>query len=371
MSKADQLGAGRFGSGARPVSARRQAVAAATGVPTEGIAPPAELPVARISPNPDNPRSSLGDLTDLAGSLKTHGQKQAITVMNRDAYLKVNPEREADLERDTTHVVIDGSSRLAAARDAGLTMIKVMVSDDQGATSEELLESALVANIHRQDLEELDEARALQRLLAIHGSQRALAKRLHRSQGWVSQRLSLLNLTPELQARIGEEPIDLLRAVGNKPVAQQAAALEELKTERAKKEERTRAERPARKAKPAEASTTGSSSGQSGDYGVITSPAPADSSPGTPASGDVIPEPRADAASQGTPHQDTFEQQAARTVPYDQPGALAMLLDHKVPSDDRFFDLLRLLSMKALERDAARLDTLARSLLELAHSRGE
>lgn len=269
MSKADQLGAGRFGGGVRPVSARRQAVAAATGVPTEGVAPPAELPVERISPNPDNPRSTLGDLTDLAGSLRTHGQKQAITVMNRDAYVKANPDREADLEPDTTHVVIDGSSRLAAAREAGLTTVKVMVSDDQGTTSEELLESALVANIHRQDLEELDEARALQRLLAIHGSQRALAKRLHRSQGWVSQRLALLNLVPELQARIGEEPIDLLRAVGNKPADQQKAALQELKAERARKEEevRTFAEHRTQSVPGTPASSEGS---PSGDYGVIT-----------------------------------------------------------------------------------------------------
>ncbi|MDG9695058.1 ParB/RepB/Spo0J family partition protein [Streptomyces mutabilis] len=235
-SKANRLGAGRFGGGVQSVSARRQAVAAATGVPTDGVAPPSELPPHRISPNPDNPRSSLGDLTDLVGSLRTHGQKQAITVMNRDAYVKANPEREADLEPDTTHVVIDGSSRLAAAREARLATVKVMVSDDQGTSSEELLESALVANIHRQDLEELDEARALQRLLAIHGSQRALAKRLHRSQGWVSQRLALLNLTPELQGRIGEEPIDLLRAVGNRPPEEQVAALDELKAERARKE---------------------------------------------------------------------------------------------------------------------------------------
>ncbi|MFZ4191988.1 ParB/RepB/Spo0J family partition protein [Streptomyces pseudogriseolus] len=235
-NKANQLGAGRFGGGVRPISARRQAVAAATGVPTDGVAPPTELPPHRISLNPDNPRTSLGDLTDLTGSLKTHGQKQAITVMNRDAYVKANPDREADLEPDTTHVVIDGSSRLAAAREAGLATVKVMVSDDQGSSSEELLESALVANIHRQDLEELDEARALQRLLVIHGSQRALAKRLHRSQGWVSQRLALLNLTPELQARIRQEPIDLLRAVGNRPQEEQAAALEELKAERARKE---------------------------------------------------------------------------------------------------------------------------------------
>lgn len=230
MSKAKTLGAGRFGSAtAAPVSARRQAVAAATGVPTEGVAPPTKLPVDRISLNPDNPRSALGDLTDLAGSLAEHGQKQAITVMNRDAYVKANPARETELEPHATHVVIDGSSRLAAAREAGLTHLKVWVDDEQGHDSEALLESALVANIHRQDLAELDEARALQRLLAIHGSQSALAKRLHKSQGWVSQRLALLNLTPELQAQIGQESIKLLRAVGNKPPAQQASALEELK----------------------------------------------------------------------------------------------------------------------------------------------
>ncbi|CAL9648090.1 plasmid partitioning protein [Streptomyces sp. DH-12] len=271
MSKADQLGAGRFGGGVRSVSARRQAVAAATGVPTEGVAPPAELPVHRISLNPDNPRSALGDLTDLAGSLKTHGQKQAITVMNRDAYVKANPDREADLEPDTTHVVIDGSSRLAAAREAALPTIKVMVSDDQGTTSEELLESALVANIHRQDLQELDEARALQRLLAIHGSQRALAKRLHRSQGWVSQRLALLNLTPELQARIGEEPIDLLRAVGNKPADQQEAALRELKAEKARKEEKSRI--PSNTGtQPTTGTAASPEDDHDGDYDVITDP---------------------------------------------------------------------------------------------------
>ncbi|MFF9090512.1 ParB/RepB/Spo0J family partition protein [Streptomyces sp. NPDC014991] len=270
MSKADQLGSGRFGGGVRPVSARRQAVAAATGVPTEGIAVPTELPVHRISPNPDNPRSTLGDLTDLAGSLKTHGQKQAITVMNRDAYVKANPGQESALEPDTTYVVVDGSSRLAAAREAGLATLKVMVSDDMGATSEELLESALVANIHRQNLDEIDEARALQRLLAIHGSQRALAKRLHRSQGWVSQRLALLNLTPELQARIGEEPIDLLRAVGNKPADQQAAALEELKAERTRREEEKTRTAKVQHQQTADRHPGSTENNRGGDYDVIT-----------------------------------------------------------------------------------------------------
>ncbi|MFF2328631.1 MULTISPECIES: ParB/RepB/Spo0J family partition protein [unclassified Streptomyces] len=246
MSKADQLGSGRFGGTTRPVSARRAAIGAATGVPTDGVGSPNRLPLTLISPNPENPRTTLGDLTELAGSLKEHGQKQAITVMNRDAYLKANPERAQDLEPDTTHVVVDGSSRLVAAHEAGLTHLHVMVDDNQGSDGDAILESALVANIHRNDLDPLDEARALQRLLAIHGSQVRLAKRLRKSQGWVSQRLALLNLTPELQAVVGEEPVELLRSVAKEPQERQEAALEQLKAERARKEAERRSAVPTR-----------------------------------------------------------------------------------------------------------------------------
>ncbi|MYU23509.1 ParB/RepB/Spo0J family partition protein [Streptomyces sp. SID8352] len=378
MNKADQLGAGRFGGGVRPISARRQAVAAATGVPTEGIAPPTELPTHRISLNPDNPRSVLGDLTDLAGSLKTHGQKQAITVMNRDVYVKANPDRETDLEPDTTHVVVDGSSRLAAAREAGIPSLKIMVSDDQGTTPEEILESALVANIHRQDLTELDEARALQRLLDIHGSQRALAKRLHRSQPWVSQRLALLNLQPELQARIGEEPIELLRAVGKKPVEQQQTALAELKAERAAKEE---ARATKRRVTPGEVSPDRDKapSRPAGDNAVITDATAETSPPASTAAAearhtagslpnadasDAIPEPRTD-----SPEPKNSDTNPPRRVPFDRPGELAMLLDVKMDDNDAFFSLLEMLSSKALNRDPARAHELARSFVEQAAAR--
>ncbi|WP_406841803.1 ParB/RepB/Spo0J family partition protein (plasmid) [Streptomyces sp. AHU1] len=378
MSKADQLGNGRFGGGVRTVSARRQAVAAATGVPTEGVAPPGELPVHRISPNPDNPRSRLGDLTDLSGSLATHGQKVAITVMNRDAYVKANPEREGDLEPDTTHVVIDGSSRLAAAREAGLTTIKVMVSDEQGGTSEELLESALVANIHRQDLDELDEARALQRLLQIHGSQRELAKRLHRSQGWVSQRLALLNLTPELQHRIGEEPIDLLRAVGNKPADQQKEALEELKAERTRKENANRAPQPRpampTPAEPAPTGTMKASSAQPqeppqpveavpdkpaeapDDHGAITDTASVAPAPGLESGPDsepeveqAVPKPRG-VGEPSLKGDSVSEDQPPRQLPYDDPMFIAMHLVRKMELP-AFFEMLRALNQLGQERD--------------------
>ncbi|MGW5003202.1 ParB/RepB/Spo0J family partition protein [Streptomyces hydrogenans] len=234
-SKEDALGpSAAFGAAAVPRASRR-AAAAAAGIGTD-LEVVTNLPVQDISLNPDNPRSDLGDLESLAGSLKTHGQKTAISIMSRATYLAANPGRENALEPDTRYVVIDGNSRLDAARAAGLTTIKVMVDDELGANPDELLESALVANIHRKDLDHLDEARALEQLLKVHGgSQEALAARLHRSQGWVSQRLALLTLTPELKERLvrGEESAAELRAVGRKPAEQQEQALADIKARKA------------------------------------------------------------------------------------------------------------------------------------------
>ncbi|MFD4144399.1 ParB/RepB/Spo0J family partition protein [Streptomyces sp. NPDC058572] len=233
--KADKLGAGSSFQVTQSISPRRAAINAATQAPTEGAPPPVKLPVSVISLNPANPRSEMGDLTDLAGSLRDHGQKQAISIMSRFSYLEANPERENELEEGARYVAIDGSTRLAAAREAGLAEIKVMLDDDLGSNPDELLESALVANIHRQDLSHLDEARALQQLLGVHGTQEALAARLHRSQGWVSQRLALLGLTPELKQKLesGEEPTDLLRLVGRKKPEEQEEQLQRLKDKRA------------------------------------------------------------------------------------------------------------------------------------------
>lgn len=236
-SKAARLGAGSSFAQTQTVSARRQAINSATKAPTEGAPPPVKLPVGLISLNPSNPRSDLGDLSELGASLRDHGQKQAITIMSRFAYLEAHPDHAENVEEGTKYVAIDGNSRLAAAREAGLSEIKVTVDEELGANADEVLESALVANIHRKDLDPLDEARALQQLLQVVGTQQALAARLHRSQGWVSQRLALLGLTPELQEKLtaGEEPAELLRQVGNKKPEEQAAHLTRLKEKKAGK----------------------------------------------------------------------------------------------------------------------------------------
>ncbi|WP_405940580.1 ParB/RepB/Spo0J family partition protein [Streptomyces sp. NBC_00726] len=237
MSKASRLGAGSSFGQTQSISARRAAINQVAAAPTEGAPPPVELSVDIISLNPDNPRSDLGDLTDLGNSLRDHGQKTAISIMGRFAYLEGNPGRENDLEPGTKYVVIDGNSRLAASREAGLTEIKVMLDDKLGSNPDEILESALVANIHRQELNHLDEAKALEQLLKIHGTQEALAARLHRSQGWVSQRLALLTLTPSLKEKLqsGEESAATLRLVGKKKAEDQEAHLQHLKATRPQK----------------------------------------------------------------------------------------------------------------------------------------
>ncbi|WP_406291353.1 ParB/RepB/Spo0J family partition protein [Streptomyces sp. NBC_00209] len=237
MSKASRLGAGSSFGHTQSISARRAAINQVAAAPTEGAPPPVELSVDIISLNPDNPRSDLGDLTDLGNSLRDHGQKTAISIMGRFAYLEGNPGRENDLEPGTKYVVIDGNSRLAASREAGLTEIKVMLDDKLGSNPDEILESALVANIHRQELNHLDEAKALEQLLKIHGTQEALAARLHRSQGWVSQRLALLTLTPSLKEKLqsGEESAATLRLVGKKKAEDQEAHLQQLKATRPQK----------------------------------------------------------------------------------------------------------------------------------------
>ncbi|MFJ3638024.1 ParB/RepB/Spo0J family partition protein [Streptomyces sp. NPDC090112] len=278
-SKASRLGKGASFTQTQNVSARRQAINAATTAPTEGSLPPVQLPVNMISLNPANPRTTLGDLSDLAASLRDHGQKQAITIMSRFSYLEANPDRTAELDEGTEYVVIDGNSRLAASREAGLTDIKVMLDEDLGSTADEILESSLIANIHRQDLDPLDEARVLQQLLQSAGTQEALAARLHRSQGWVSQRLALLSLTPELQSKLvaGEEPAELLRRVGNKKPEEQAAHLERLKEQKAAAKKRvpapTRPESTPSAAgeapEPAAASMT-----EQSDYAVMTTADP-------------------------------------------------------------------------------------------------
>ncbi|MEV7415225.1 ParB/RepB/Spo0J family partition protein [Streptomyces sp. NPDC089919] len=243
MSKADKLGVSASFARAQPVtvSSRRAAIAEATGAPTSGITPPSEVPIEALTHNPFNLREELTELEELAESLKVRGQLQPLAVATRMAFMEAHPGQNDGLGR-APYVVIDGNRRLAAARLAGLTTMHIHVNDALSASAADILESALIANIHRADVAPLDQARALQELVDAHGSQAKVAKRLGKTPAWVSQRLALLNLTAPLQEKVesGELKVEPARRIGRLPQEAQEAAAEEAVTATQPPRQRTR-----------------------------------------------------------------------------------------------------------------------------------
>ncbi|MCB5178596.1 ParB/RepB/Spo0J family partition protein [Streptomyces antimicrobicus] len=229
MSKADKLGvSASFARAQTAVSSRRAAIAEATGAPTSGTVPPSEVPIEALAPNPFNLREELTDLDEMSQSLLSRGQLQPLAVATRMAFMEAYPGQTDGLGR-APYVVIDGNRRLAAAQLAGLKTMHIHVNDSLAASAADILESALIANVHRVDVAPMDQARALQELVEVHGSQAQVAKRLGKTPAWVSQRLTLLNLTPPLQEKVesGELKVEPARRIGRLPQEQQEAAAAE------------------------------------------------------------------------------------------------------------------------------------------------
>ncbi|MFD9444050.1 ParB/RepB/Spo0J family partition protein [Streptomyces sp. NPDC060006] len=143
-------------------------IATVAGDPLPPAAASSTVPTADVSFNPDNPREEVGDVSDLVASLSEVGQIVAITIATTEAYLESRPDRRSDLDEGAKYVVVDGNRRLKAAREAGLSTIKVMLGDEFASTDESLLEAAFLANAKRKDLSELEEAQALQRLVTLY-----------------------------------------------------------------------------------------------------------------------------------------------------------------------------------------------------------
>jgi len=140
------------------------------------------LPISSIAPNPGQPRKvfSRCALEELAGSIAEHGILQPLSVRRAQT---------------GGYELISGERRLRAARLAGLTEVPcIVVNADQRESS--LL--ALIENVQRRDLDFVEEAQALQALLAaVGGTQEALARQLGKSQSAIANKLRLLKLTPE------------------------------------------------------------------------------------------------------------------------------------------------------------------------------
>jgi ParB family chromosome partitioning protein len=143
----------------------------------------------QVRPNPRQPRSVFDDdaLAELADSIRQIGLLQPIVVRRVAA-------------ESTPFELVAGERRWRAARLAGLERIPAIV---RGTDDDALLRDALVENLHRVQLNPLEEAAAYAQLLAdFGGTQEDLAQRLGRSRPQVANTLRLLNLPTGVQRRV-------------------------------------------------------------------------------------------------------------------------------------------------------------------------
>lgn len=148
------------------------------------------LRLTAIVANPRQPREAFDDvgLLDLAQSIREVGVLQPVLV---------RPSRE-----DGSYELVAGERRYRAARMAGLDEIPAIV---RHTADEQLLTEALVENLHRADLNPLEEAGAYQQLLDDFGfTHEQLAARLGRSRSTITNALRLLALPPGVQQWVAE-----------------------------------------------------------------------------------------------------------------------------------------------------------------------
>jgi ParB family chromosome partitioning protein len=146
----------------------------------------AELPIGSIEPNPRQPRSVFDPdaLAELVHSIREIGLLQPVVVR----------------EVGNHYELIAGERRLRASKEAGLSHIPAII---RATEDDDLLRDALLENLHRSNLNALEEAAAYSQLLADFGcTQEELAQRIGRSRPQVTNTLRLLKLPPDVQRRV-------------------------------------------------------------------------------------------------------------------------------------------------------------------------
>jgi ParB family transcriptional regulator, chromosome partitioning protein len=153
----------------------------------------AEIPLDRIRPNPRQPRTAFDEdaLAELTHSVREIGVLQPIVVRPVPSGGDAEPIR---------FELIMGERRWRASRDAGRDTIPAIVKETD---QDDLLRDALLENLHRSELNPLEEAAAYQQLLDDFGcTQEELAGRIGRSRPQISNTLRLLRLPPAVARRV-------------------------------------------------------------------------------------------------------------------------------------------------------------------------
>lgn len=155
------------------------------------------VPTAQLRRHPRNIREDLGDVTELADSLRTQGVLQPLLVAPRDHH------------GEELYVVLDGNRRLAAARQAGLARLPCLITSE--GSKEQTLSTMLAAALHER-VAPIDQARAFRELLDEGVDLDELVARTGYSARTIRERIALLELPPQAQAMIGKGELTLTAA---------------------------------------------------------------------------------------------------------------------------------------------------------------
>ncbi|MCI1791767.1 MAG: ParB/RepB/Spo0J family partition protein [Bifidobacterium tibiigranuli] len=173
-----------------------------------------DIPLRQLVPNPDNPRTDVGDVSDLAASIQAQGLKQELLVTPAGA----------DGNGAPLYRIVIGHRRFAAAQLTGLEYLPCKVEE---MTARQELEIMLVENTQRADLTPIEEADGYQGLLDLGAGVTELAGKTGRSESFVRRRLKIAAIPKELRsnsktfAQLSLADLDAIAGFGDDPEAQE------------------------------------------------------------------------------------------------------------------------------------------------------
>lgn len=158
------------------------------------------ISVDMLEPHPDNPRKDLGDLTELADSIKVKGVMQNLTVVPFKS--RTNPK----FNGEGRYTVIIGHRRLGAAKLAGLTELPCVITE---MTEQEQIETMLLENMQRSDLTVYEQAQGFQMMVDFGDDISAISEKTGFSETTIRRRIKLCELPPERLKMASEKQITI------------------------------------------------------------------------------------------------------------------------------------------------------------------
>lgn len=149
------------------------------------------IDINKLNHHPNNPRKNIGDVTELADSIRQKGIMQNLTVIPWFSTITNKPCDNAKDQEKMGYYVVIGNRRLAAAKTVGLTELPCVISD---MTFDEQITTMLAENMQRSDLTVLEEAQGFQMLLDLGDSVESVAEKTGISKATVRKRLKLTEL---------------------------------------------------------------------------------------------------------------------------------------------------------------------------------